>query len=131
MKSWNAEIVRVMNNHLLTTTEQESFPYQTHYGTELDPGHYLVLKMDGIERQYTSGVVFFGPFASQTQAEVVLQGSRYLGLLTGTRQDKPALPSSLPERKEANLPILLRRRESPYLVTDRISEYKKQQAVAR
>jgi hypothetical protein len=128
MKSWNAEIVRVMNNHLLTTAEQESFTYQTHYGTELDPGHYLVLKIDAIERQYTNGVVFFGPFVSQTQAKMVLQSSRYLGLLTGKRQDEASLRDPLPERKDANLPILLRRREPPYLVTEKISEYKNQQA---
>jgi hypothetical protein len=113
MKSWQAEIVRVMDKHLLLNTKQEFFPYHTHYGTELDPGHYLVLKMADIKRQYTNGVVFFGPFLSESQAEVVLQSSRYLGLLTGKNPDR-TLPHTLPARKDADLPILLRRREPPY-----------------
>jgi hypothetical protein len=111
MKSWQAEIVRVMDNHQLLNTEQELFPYQTHYGTQLDPGHYLVLKMAGIENQYTNGVVFFGPFVSERQAEVVLHSSRYLGLLTGKDKGRTSLPHIVPESKNANLPILLRRRE--------------------
>jgi hypothetical protein len=124
MKSWQAEIVRVMDNHLLLNTEHELFPYQTHYGTELDLGHYLVLKMGGIKRQYTNGVVFFGPFVSEAQAKVVLQSSRYLGLLTGNNPDRTFPPQALPARKDANLPILLRPREPHHRVTDGIASYK-------
>jgi hypothetical protein len=130
MKSWHAEIVRVTANHLLSNAAQEAFPYQTRYGTELDPGHYLVLKMDGDEHQYTNGVVFFGPFVSHTQAEVVLQSSRYLGLLTGNKHEKITPPQNLPHGEVTNLPILLRRRPAPYPMADRVVSYKDQRALA-
>ncbi|MGB8337728.1 MAG: hypothetical protein WCD07_06680 [Burkholderiales bacterium] len=118
MKSWQAEIVRVTDNHILTNADQESFPYQTRYGTELDPGHYLVLKMAGMQRQYKNGVVFFGPFASDAQAEMVLQSSRYLGLLTGKSPRSASVTDIQPEQNKINLPILLRRREPANLTID-------------
>ena len=72
MKSWQAEIVRVMDNHTLTNSALESYPYKTRHGTKLDSGYYLALRRASMQRQYTNGVVFFGPFISEGQAELVL-----------------------------------------------------------
>jgi hypothetical protein len=131
MKSWQAEIVRILDNHTLTTTEQESYPYQTHYNTQLDPGHYLVLKMSGTVRQYKSGVVFLGPFVSETQAELVLQSSRYLGLLTGKSAEKTTPRNTVPVRSDdSNLPILLRRQEPHYLASRQLTASKNQRTRA-
>jgi hypothetical protein len=126
MKSWHAEIVRILRNHRLSNAELEFFSYNTHHGTELDQGYYLVLKKADMAHQYTHGVVFFGPFASETQAQVVLQSSRYLGLLTGNSQDKTpntTTTASVQGDKE-KVPILLRRRVSADSSNKKLPAYK-------
>jgi hypothetical protein len=132
MRSWQAEIVCVVDKHFLTNTDHESFPYQNHYGTPLDPGHYLALRMAGMSRQYKHGIVFFGPFVSETQAEILLQSSRYLDLLTAQRAEK--MPASrAPLRKvdgDMNLPVLLRWRDpNHYLVLEKRAPYKNQRPI--
>jgi hypothetical protein len=83
MKAWQTEVVQVVDQGFLTNAEQEFFPYQTCYGTPLDPGCYLLVRRTGVQRQYKKGVAFFGPFASETQAELLVHNSPYLGLLAG------------------------------------------------
>jgi hypothetical protein len=132
MRTWQAEIVCVVDKHYLTNTDQEAFPYQTHYGTPLDPGHYLALRMAGMSRQYKHGIVFFGPFVSETQAEILLQSSRYLDLLSGKRPEKIPAPRALPREVDGdmNLPVLLRWRDpNHYLASEKSAPYKNQRPI--
>jgi hypothetical protein len=122
MKSWQAEIVRVSDNHILSNSEHEHYSYQTRYGTELDPGHYLVLRLASEERQYKQGVVFLGPFASNAHAKLVLQSSRYLGLLTSNNREKELPAFVLSERNDSGLPVLLRQRKLSNTASERVSK---------
>ncbi|MGB8855802.1 MAG: hypothetical protein WCC58_03910 [Burkholderiales bacterium] len=126
MKSWQSEIVHVLDQHVLTDSTGQTFPYHTRNGTELDCGHYLVLKMAETERQYLKGVVFFGPFISEMQAEMVLHSSRFFGLLTGKIEASRLTPPLHYYQNDSRLPLLLRRRDLPHPPTNRGDAHKGQ-----
>ncbi len=116
MKRWQAELVQVIDERILIGTNKQAFPYRTRYGAPLDAGYYLLLRHAGQPHQYRRGVVFFGPFTSENQADTLLHSSRYLGLLTGERALTPAhatTPTFVASARHniSTLPVLLRRPE--------------------
>jgi hypothetical protein len=110
MEFWQAEIVIVADKDMLMHTNQEAYTYRTRYGTALDPGHYLLLTEISLRPKRQQCVVYFGPFASECLAKILLKSSGYFGLLTAPREEKIQAPTDRfrPAGPDRNLPVLLR-----------------------
>lgn len=110
MESWQAEIVSVADKDMLMHTAQEAYSYRTPYGTALDPGHYLLLTEISRSPQHQQCVVYFGPFASECLAKILIQSSGFLGLLSAPREQKISVTTGRfqPADPDRNLPVLLR-----------------------
>jgi hypothetical protein len=118
MEFWQAELVSVADKDMLMHTDQEAYTYRPPYGTALDPGHYLLLTEIRPRPQHQLCVVYFGPFASECLAKILLKSSGYLGLLTAPREEKIQAPTGRfqPADPDMNLPVLLRWRADSQLI---------------
>ena len=67
------EIVKVLDDRVLSDRECNKCPYATADGHPLAPGYYIVCWPPGIEGpRYDENATYYGPFIQQRQAELLL-----------------------------------------------------------